>query len=77
MLKKFQKFLDEAKHGAILFSLGSVASPSKFPSEVISNLVEVFASVPQRVVWKYNAPLEVSANVLLSDWVPQRDILGE
>lgn len=38
---------------------------------------EAFAEIPQRVIWKYEEEMEnVPANVLLSQWIPQRDILG-
>lgn len=38
---------------------------------------DAFAEIPQRVVWKFEERIEnISANVMLSEWIPQRDILG-
>lgn len=39
--------------------------------------VNAFAAIPQRVIWKFEEPIEdITDNVLLSSWIPQRDILG-
>ena len=36
-----------------------------------------FASIPQRVIWKFEKPIEnAPKNVMISKWIPQRDILG-
>lgn len=40
--------------------------------------LNAFASIPQRVIWKYEKPIEnLPENVMISNWVPQRDILGK
>jgi len=39
--------------------------------------VAAFASIPQRVLWKFEEPIEnLASNIMLSNWLPQRDILG-
>ncbi|XP_065224781.1 UDP-glucosyltransferase 2-like isoform X2 [Planococcus citri] len=74
--KDIEKFIDEAVHGVILFSLGSVLKAATLPAETINAFREAFAEIPQRVIWKYESQLEnVSSNVMLLDWLPQRDIL--
>lgn len=77
MLQNLQTFIDTAKHGVILFSVGSVVQSHKMPAEILSVFREVFAKLPQRVIWKSEADIElVSENILLCKWLPQRDILG-
>lgn len=42
-------------------------------------LFEVFAKLKQRVLWKWDGaivPAEKSANVLMTNWLPQNDILA-
>ncbi|XP_065223734.1 UDP-glucosyltransferase 2-like [Planococcus citri] len=74
--QKIQKFIDEADNGVILFTFGSFVKVSSMPADVVNIFLEVFASIPQRVLWKFEEPLEnVPENVMLMDWLPQRDIL--
>lgn len=38
---------------------------------------ETFAEIPQAVIWKFEEQVEgLSDNVMVSSWVPQREILG-
>lgn len=73
-----QNFLDSAEHGAILFSMGSIIQAVKWPSEKREALVKVFAKLKQKVIWKYeNETLpNKPENVMISKWIPQRDILA-
>ncbi|XP_065223736.1 UDP-glucosyltransferase 2-like isoform X2 [Planococcus citri] len=74
--QKIQKFIDEADHGVILFTFGSFVKVSSMPANVVNIFLNVFASIPQRVLWKFEDPLQnVPDNVMLVDWLPQRDIL--
>ncbi len=48
------------------------------PSEMKRAFAEAFAQIPQQVIWKFEEQIEnLSDNVRLMDWVPQRDILGK
>lgn len=48
------------------------------PIEILSTLRETFAQIPQRVIWKAEGHIEgLSENVMVSEWLPQRDILGK
>lgn len=73
-----QKFLDEAEDGAILFSMGSNLNISNLPASTLNSIMEVFSNMQQRVLLKFedtdlqNTP----SNVLVSNWLPQSDILG-
>lgn len=72
-----QKFIDESSAGVVLFTFGSIARSSFLKSSVVSIFREVFSQIPQRVIWKYEESIEdLPKNVMVSDWVAQRDILG-
>lgn len=44
---------------------------------MMKSFFDAFAEIPQRVIMKYEDQLNnVPENVLLLDWLPQRDILG-
>ncbi|XP_065224783.1 UDP-glucosyltransferase 2-like [Planococcus citri] len=74
--KDIEKFIDEAVHGVILFSVGSLVKAATMPSKTIHTFREAFAEIPQRVIWKYENRMEnVPNNVMLLDWLPQRSIL--
>ncbi|KAG0713355.1 UDP-glucuronosyltransferase 2B14 [Chionoecetes opilio] len=64
--------------GFIYFSLGSAVTPSDMPEEHRKILVEVFGSLQQRVLWKWNKDTmeDLPPNVRLGKWLPQQDILG-
>lgn len=75
---EFQNFLDGAENGAIIFSMGSVIQAHKWEVEKREAFVRTFKKLKQRVIWKYendtlpNKP----ENVMISKWLPQRDILA-
>ncbi|XP_045102512.1 UDP-glucuronosyltransferase 2A3-like isoform X2 [Portunus trituberculatus] len=63
--------------GTILFSMGFIFNPRTVPREVIQNLMDAFARLPQRVLMKLEEPHPPSPpNVKVVDWVPQQDVLG-
>ncbi|XP_050735244.1 UDP-glycosyltransferase UGT5-like isoform X2 [Eriocheir sinensis] len=66
------------KPGVILFSLGTLVKSSTLPEEYRKVLLEVFGSLQQRVLWKWDedAMEGLPPNVRLSKWLPQQDILG-
>ncbi|XP_030081307.1 UDP-glucuronosyltransferase 2B15-like [Drosophila hydei] len=72
-----KKFLDDAKHGAIYFSLGSQVRSADFPPEKIKMFLGVFGSLKQRVLWKFEDDKlpNLPANVMVQKWMPQTDIL--
>ncbi|XP_030081391.1 UDP-glucuronosyltransferase 2B15-like [Drosophila hydei] len=73
-----KKFLDDAKHGAIYFSLGSQVRSADFPPEKIKMFLGVFGSLKQRVLWKFEDDKlpNLPANVMVQKWMPQTDILA-
>lgn len=76
--EKFREFLDSAHNGAILFSMGSIIQAVDWPVEKREALTKVFGKLKQKVIWKYeNETLPNKPdNVMISPWVPQRDILA-
>ncbi len=69
--------MDEAEYGVIIFAIGSLTKRNSMPAEMKSAFKEAFAQIPQRVVWKFEEPIEdISDNVLVVEWLPQRDVLG-
>lgn len=78
IFQDLKTFLDEAKDGAILFSMGSNAKSVYLPAETIKNLLKVFSQLKQRVVMKWESDtLEGKpANVFISKWLPQDDVLA-
>lgn len=73
-------FLDDAeKHGVVFFSLGSQIPCSSVSSEKLQSLMEAFAEIPQRVLfkWETGEPSAKPDNVMLIKWAPQQDVLGK
>lgn len=70
--------MDNAKQGVILFSLGSNIKSSLMPKEKIRMILDAFAQLSQKVLWKFetdNLP-RLPPNVNISKWFPQSDLLG-
>lgn len=52
----------------------------EMPDKVLDIFKNVFARLPQRIIWQWKHPLKnmtMPPNVLLSSWLPQQDILGK
>ncbi|XP_011296946.1 UDP-glucuronosyltransferase-like [Fopius arisanus] len=72
-----KKFLDSADNGFIYFSLGSTLPGHYMSDETRKIFTEVFAAIPYRVIWKWEADLPGKPdNVFISKWLPQRAILA-
>ncbi|KAH8238009.1 hypothetical protein KR032_010869 [Drosophila birchii] len=73
------EFLDDAPHGAILFSLGSNIKKDHIVPETARKIFNVISKLTQKVIWKWddleNTPGN-SKNILYSKWLPQDDILA-
>ncbi|CAH0555382.1 unnamed protein product [Brassicogethes aeneus] len=76
--EQLQRFLDTAEEGVILFSLGSNVKSTDLSIEKIQDILNVFAALKQRVIWKFEDldMIEVPNNIIVSKWVPQTDILA-
>nr|CAD7433258.1 unnamed protein product [Timema monikensis] len=67
------KFISEAKHGVVYFSMGSMIRAEKRRA-----FLEAFSELPQRVLWKWEGDElpDKPDNVLTQKWMPQFDILS-
>lgn len=77
-VQKFKRILDNAKNGVLLVSWGGNVMSSSIPLHTQQEMIKGFAKLPLQVIWKWeNASMQdiVPKNVLVSSWVPQRDIL--
>uniref|UniRef100_A0A0A1WXX1 UDP-glucuronosyltransferase 2A3 n=1 Tax=Zeugodacus cucurbitae TaxID=28588 RepID=A0A0A1WXX1_ZEUCU len=72
------KILDEAKEGAIYFSLGSNIQGSHLTEEKVKIMFNVISKLPYKVLWKWgpNDRPGQSENIIYRDWLPQDDILA-
>ena len=71
-------FLDNAQDGVIYFSMGSFIQSKDWAIEKREALVNTFAKLKQKVLWKYeNETLPGNpGNIRIGSWLPQRDILA-
>ncbi|CAG9761805.1 unnamed protein product [Ceutorhynchus assimilis] len=72
-----QDFLDDAKEGAIYFSLGSNIKGKNLNDTVKKSLLEAFTSMPYKVLWKIDHKFDkVPKHVRIQKWFSaQHDIL--
>ncbi|KDR22772.1 hypothetical protein L798_15644, partial [Zootermopsis nevadensis] len=73
-----QVFLDDAPHGVVYFSMGSIWRSCDLPDSTRQTLLVAFSKLKQRVLWKWETdslPGQPS-NVKLGKWMPQSDILA-
>ncbi|ETN60417.1 hypothetical protein AND_007961 [Anopheles darlingi] len=66
--------------GFIYVSMGSSVKAANMPDHLRKLLVQTFARLPYRVLWKYEASpallTDLPENVKIGRWLPQQDILG-
>ncbi|XP_043651425.1 UDP-glucosyltransferase 2 [Drosophila teissieri] len=66
------------EHGVIYFSLGTNVRVKNMVENRKRILMEAFASLPQRILWKFEDEelSDIPSNVLIRKWLPQQDILA-
>jgi len=85
--ENIKTFMEGAKDGVVLFTMGFIFDSTAVPKEMITNLLSAFERLPQRVIFKYDIQdddtgygsspkLSVPQNVLVLPWVPQQAILA-
>lgn len=61
--------------------MGSSVKAVNMPEHLRRLLVQTFAQLPYRILWKWESSLsemhDLPSNVKLSRWLPQQDILGK
>ncbi|XP_046865337.1 UDP-glycosyltransferase UGT5 [Drosophila willistoni] len=79
MPEDLQRFMDEAEHGVIYFSMGIEILENWLPKHMIQTLSETFSKLKQRVVWKidnWETRQNKSDNVFYGSYLPQQQILN-
>ncbi|XP_046544031.1 UDP-glucuronosyltransferase 2A1-like [Haliotis rubra] len=71
---KYRKFMNEAKDGVVIVSFGS--NVKGIPDEIFGRLVESFSRTKFRFVFKSEKQVNVGPDILLTDWMPQADLLS-
>ncbi|XP_037721682.1 UDP-glucosyltransferase 2 [Drosophila subpulchrella] len=71
-------FVEKSDQGVIYFSMGSNIKSADLPPATRQVLMDTFAGLPQRVLWKFEDDQlsEKPSNVFISKWFPQPDILA-
>lgn len=72
-----QQLLDNAEHGVIYVSWGSIINSQGMPLSKKQEIVGAFKRLPQTILWKWeNDSLTASVkNLHIRSWLPQIDIL--
>ncbi|XP_055607871.1 UDP-glucosyltransferase 2-like [Uranotaenia lowii] len=75
-----KEVVDNAKNGAILFSLGSNVRSDLLGNRRIIAILNAMAQFPKyQFLWKFESdsmPIEIPKNVLIQKWMPQNDLLA-
>ncbi|XP_026835529.1 UDP-glucuronosyltransferase 2C1 isoform X2 [Drosophila erecta] len=75
---KLQRFMDDAEHGVIYFSMGQEILVQFLPEDMQQNLMKSLVQFKQRVVWKtelYSMPNKAD-NIYVIEQPPQRAVLA-
>lgn len=80
LLQHFEEFINgSGENGFLVFAVGSVIQMNEMPPKLLTMFMHSFAKLPQRIIWQwknFKNDMEIPSNILLSDWLPQQDILG-
>ncbi|KAF5304918.1 hypothetical protein FQR65_LT00802 [Abscondita terminalis] len=78
LTENLKTFMEEATEGAILFSLGSNVRSAELSEKTIQGIIKCFSKLPYKVLWKFDKydNLNLPKNVIISKWLPQRDLLA-
>ncbi|XP_023297572.1 UDP-glycosyltransferase UGT5-like [Lucilia cuprina] len=74
---ELQKFLDNAEHGVVFISWGSMIKAETMPPAKRDAIVKAMKRLKQRVIWKWenDSLTNKPDNMYINKWLPQRDIL--
>jgi UDP:flavonoid glycosyltransferase YjiC (YdhE family) len=70
---EYQEWMDNATEGVIVASFGSIVHPSEEDNRL---LLQTFAKLPYRVLWKLRNDHRIGidtipSNVRIEEWIPQ------
>lgn len=76
--KDIKDWIDTSENGVILVSLGANLKSADLPKEKQKLLLNVFGSLKQRVLWKFEdeSIKNLPKNVMIKKWLPQDSILA-
>ncbi|XP_063832426.1 UDP-glucosyltransferase 2-like [Ostrinia nubilalis] len=75
--ENLKTIMDNAVHGVIYFSMGSVWNSELIPKQITDGLLETFGELKATVIWKYEGKLpNLPKNVHIVKWAPQQSILA-
>ncbi len=76
--QEIKDFVEEATNGLIFVSFGTNIRSADLTLEKRSALLNTFAKLQQRVLWKFedDTLTDLPSNVLIKKWLPQNDILA-
>ncbi|XP_075145412.1 UDP-glucosyltransferase 2-like [Haematobia irritans] len=77
--KDIEDFITGSSEDAIYFSLGSNVKSEDLPLPIRNAILKVFSQLPYKILWKFENPsllADKPANVFVSKWFPQGDILA-
>ncbi|XP_071567362.1 UDP-glycosyltransferase UGT5-like isoform X3 [Temnothorax nylanderi] len=71
-------FLDGAKNGAIVISLGTNVKWKHLNLDTVKTVILALSKLKQRVLWKLDieVPFEIPENVMVMKWMPQSEVLS-
>jgi len=73
-----KEFITDAPNGFIYVSLGTNVRISSLSKHVQSIFQDVFASLPYKILLKYDSELPNKPdNIYIAKWFPQQSILGK
>lgn len=70
-------FLDRAKNGALVISLGTNIKWKSIGLDKIKTIILALSKLKQRILWKLDidVPFEIPDNLMIVKWIMQKEIL--
>jgi len=77
ILQNIRIFLDGAKNGVIVISLGTNVKWKSIGLDKIKSVILALSKLKQRILWKLDIeiPYEIPNNLMIVKWMPQNKIL--
>lgn len=77
-MQSIREFLDGAKNGAIVISLGTNVKWKYIGLDKLKIVTLALSKLKQRILWKLDVelPFQVPNNIMVVKWMPQNEILS-
>ena len=74
-----EAFVGNHEAGFIIFGVGSAIPMNQLPPDTLEAIIEAFARLPQRVIWQWKGEMRTNLpdNIMIVEWLPQQDLLGD